>query len=148
MTMFSIHRHLQAHMSRVVYYHHKPTHTNMCISTTNFCQLFHFLRFWMNTSVKHWTLNRVLKKTPQFIWFLFYYLMICRTHMCGLHCCITKCLFCNKNIRHVCCSLLYYWVLFYNKKFAMYVLRPKVWSMEWNLEVSMVFFLFYFVNAF
>ena len=60
---------------------------------------------------------------PQFIWLLFYYLMICS--------------------HHVCFSLFYYWV------FIMCVLMPKVSSMDCLFEV-VVFFLVFgnFVNAF
>ncbi|KAH1264475.1 hypothetical protein AAZX31_01G039500 [Glycine max] len=40
--VFYLRQNLQAHMLGVIYCHQRHTHTNMCTSTTNLCQLFEF----------------------------------------------------------------------------------------------------------
>ena len=49
------------------------------------------LRVWMNTSMKQWTMNRVLKKNPPNYLITMYIISWFIVFTCVAHCCITKC---------------------------------------------------------
>ena len=90
-TVFSIFGQHSNHTC-LVSYHRRHTHTNMCTNTTNSWMLLEFGGFgwipqWSNELESGFE-ESSLPPSPQIIWLLLYYLMICS--------------------RHVCCSFLYY----------------------------------------